>query len=248
MGSSTYSSGHQEKERRHARKHSECEKNKTRDTNFHENETDSKQPLDRSNVVKDTEHSTVSTSDMLLQGITSTRTDKQDDVADVSTLNVFQRRKHKSNVTYSKTYVKRTYGWLQNDEQTDDTNNAKNVSNLKDSEEQWVRDNSNSEIEYQEDKEHSPCLSEAERYDQQRRQWRIEALKRRERETDKQTIEKLLGTTFQPKVPKKGLIYKRRHVNQLFIRGDNIVMVAYDKPENWEQLKAEHERKLKTSI
>ena len=35
--------------------------------------------------------------------------------------------------------------------------------------------------------------------------------------------------TFIPDNPKKGLIYKKRYVNQLFVRGDNIIMVAYDK-------------------
>ncbi|XP_065644429.1 uncharacterized protein LOC101238921 isoform X5 [Hydra vulgaris] len=35
--------------------------------------------------------------------------------------------------------------------------------------------------------------------------------------------------TFIPNNPKSGLIYKKRYVNQLFVRGDNIIMVAYDK-------------------
>ena len=66
----------------------------------------------------------------------------------------------------------------------------------------------------------------------ERQKWRLEGAKRRQREL----INKVRGETFTPSVQgrltTKGMIYKRRHVNQLFIRGDNIVMVAYDKPEN----------------
>ena len=64
----------------------------------------------------------------------------------------------------------------------------------------------------------------------QRQQWRDEAYRRRQREL----INKVRGVTFTPsiegRVTTKGMIYKRRHVNQLFVRGDNIVLVAYDKP------------------
>ena len=38
-----------------------------------------------------------------------------------------------------------------------------------------------------------------------------------------------VSAVFDPRRPVPGHVFKERHVNQIFIRGDNVAMVAYDK-------------------
>lgn len=202
-----------------------------------------------------------------------------DPTAEVSNLNIFQRRKHQSNIDYEKTYVKRTYGWLRKDdeptvdasgspvEKTDDVSSKTDVfsdisdiySDVTEEEEPGKKINEHdnltviletqdipepdfeviSEDLQPEESDGTIPQRKKQNLDEERRKWREEAKKRQTREKETLIIEKLLGKTFKPKVPVPGLIHKRRHLNQLFIRGDNVVLVAYEKPANIELLKAE---------
>ena len=162
-------------------------------------------------------------------------------------LNIFQKRKQKDNEHFLKTRVKRTYGWIERCEQTDKANAAsstasgkvvgsKNTSRRVDLPIGEDTGSQNSEgsgslpdFKIGEMVKHNSKtggIGEA-----QRQMWREEAHRRRQREL----INKVRGVTFTPsiegRVTTKGVIYKRRHVNQLFVRGDNVVLVAFDRPE-----------------
>lgn len=139
-------------------------------------------------------------------------------------MNVFQRRRKENNEIYMKTRVKRTYGWIAkcDEEESDASSNGKlDVEKI------------NTDMEYQSNDQ--PSEEELRDPDkkfenEERKKWREEVARRRQRDL----INLIRGETFTPSVEgrktTKGLIYKRRHVNQLFVRGDNIVMVAFDRP------------------
>ena len=170
-------------------------------------------------------------------------------------LNVFQKRQQKDNEHFLRTRVKRTYGWIERCEQTDklDAVTSGNQGRKKDLISRRVDspntvdidsekfENSDLLLDTGTVKTGKPGILETEKSgidetgkpritEEQRQQWRDEAFRRRQREL----INKVRGVTFTPssegRVTTKGMIYKRRHVNQLFVRGDNIVLVAYDKP------------------
>uniref|UniRef100_A0A7M5V760 LSM domain-containing protein n=2 Tax=Clytia hemisphaerica TaxID=252671 RepID=A0A7M5V760_9CNID len=160
----------------------------------------------------------------------------------VSELNIFQKRRQQSNEVFLKTRVKRMYGWLERDEHqekgalplgqketktlsTDETN-AKLRIETKDTEDIHTEENF-----LDENNSDGGADSESKLQNKERLMWRQEVAKRRQREL----INKVRGETFTPSIQgrltTKGIIYKRRHVNQLFVRGDNIVLVAFDRPD-----------------
>lgn len=172
------------------------------------------------------------------------REGKENESEQKKELNIFQKRQQKDNEHFLRTRVKRTYGWIERCEQTDKVNatSSGNKDERKDLVSSRVDSTNTVDIESEKCEKSDLLLgfeiaetgkagiAETGITEDQRQQWRDEAHRRRQREL----INKVRGVTFTPsiegRITTKGMIYKRRHVNQLFVRGDNIVLVAYDKP------------------
>lgn len=169
------------------------------------------------------------------------RRGKENELEQKKELNIFQKRQRKNNEHFLKTRVKRMYGWIECCEETD--NATPTFSGYKGERKDSVSRRVDSPNTVDIAQEKSDLLLDSEISEtgktgtgeigiseDQRQQWRDETYRRRQREL----INKVRGVTFTPsiegRVTTKGVIYKRRHVNQLFVRGDNIVLVAYDKP------------------
>ena len=63
-----------------------------------------------------------------------------------------------------------------------------------------------------------------------------ERQQRRDRETADAILRRIAPSSFKPDKEVKGTVFKQRYVNQIFVRGDNIVMVAYERPEDMKKI------------
>ena len=71
---------------------------------------------------------------------------------------------------------------------------------------------------------------------QQKEERQIERQMERERDTVDSILRRIAPRKFVPEKEVEGSVFKQRYVNQLFVRGDNIVMVAYERPEDWKKI------------